>query len=71
MLQGSGTGKYAANVGAQAYVGADGKLTTNTTSTGSATKDPLNALDEAIASIDKFRSSTGLSRTVWIPQSPT
>nr|BAA85089.1 flagellin [Escherichia coli] len=56
---GSGTGKYAANVGAQAYVGADGKLTTNTTSTGSATKDPLNALDEAIASIDKFRSSLG------------
>ena len=56
---GTGTGKYAANVGAQAYVGADGKLTTNTTSTGSATKDPLNALDEAIASIDKFRSSLG------------
>lgn len=46
-------------MGAQAYVGADGKLTTNTTSTDSATKDPLNALDEAIASIDKFRSSLG------------
>lgn len=56
---GGGTGKYAANVGAQAYVSADGKLTTNTTSTGTATKDPLAALDAAISSIDKFRSSLG------------
>ncbi|MDA8491075.1 FliC/FljB family flagellin [Kluyvera sp. Awk 3] len=56
---GDGTGKYAANVGAQAYVSADGKLTTNTTSTGTATKDPLKALDDAISSIDKFRSSLG------------
>ena len=56
---GSGAGKYAANVGAQAYVSADGKLTTSTTSTGTATKNPLAALDAAISSIDKFRSSLG------------
>lgn len=59
VASGTGTGKYAANVGAQAYVSADGKLTTDTTSVGTATKDPLAALDAAISSIDKFRSSLG------------
>ena len=53
------TGKFAATVGAQAYVNSTGKLTTETTSAGTATKDPLSALDEAISSIDKFRSSLG------------
>ncbi|MBY4887945.1 FliC/FljB family flagellin [Pantoea sp. DY-15] len=56
---GTGTGKYAANVGAQAYVSASGKLTTDTTSAGTVTTDPLAALDSAISSIDKFRSSLG------------
>ncbi|NKG29977.1 FliC/FljB family flagellin [Erwinia rhapontici] len=56
---GTGTDKYAPNVGAQAFVSATGKLTTDTTSVGTATKDPLAALDAAIASIDKFRSSLG------------
>ena len=59
VASGTGTGKYAANVGAQAYVSAEGKLTTNTTSSGTVTKDPLAALDDAISSIDKFRSSLG------------
>ncbi|MGO3414797.1 MAG: FliC/FljB family flagellin [Kluyvera intermedia] len=53
------TGKFAATVGAQAYVNSTGKLTTDTTSAGTATKDPLAALDDAISSIDKFRSSLG------------
>ncbi|HGK4674732.1 TPA: FliC/FljB family flagellin [Kluyvera georgiana] len=53
------TGKFAATVGAQAYVNSAGKLTTETTSAGTATKDPLAALDAAISSIDKFRSSLG------------
>ncbi|MFU0920912.1 FliC/FljB family flagellin [Kluyvera sichuanensis] len=53
------TGKFAATVGAQAYVNSAGKLTTDTTSAGTATKDPLAALDAAISSIDKFRSSLG------------
>lgn len=56
---GDGEGKYAANVGAQAYVSASGKLTTETTSAGTVTSDPLAALDSAISSIDKFRSSLG------------
>ncbi|QCP60009.1 FliC/FljB family flagellin [Pantoea sp. SO10] len=53
------TGKYAADVGSQAYVNSAGKLTTETTSAGTATTDPLAALDSAISSIDKFRSSLG------------
>ncbi|WP_182057380.1 FliC/FljB family flagellin [Pantoea sp. ME81] len=56
---GSGSGKYAAEVGATAYVSSAGKLTTDTTSAGTATTDPLAALDSAISSIDKFRSSLG------------
>ncbi len=56
---GNGTGKYAANVGSQAFISANGKLTTDTTSTGTATTDPLKALDDALSSIDKFRSSLG------------
>lgn len=56
---GTGAGKYAADVGAKAYVSADGKLTTKTTSEGTATSDPLAALDAAISNIDKFRSSLG------------
>ncbi|PKE30923.1 flagellin FliC [Rahnella sp. AA] len=53
------TGKYAETVGAAAYVSSAGKLTTDTTSTGTATADPLAALDAAIAKVDKFRSSLG------------
>ncbi|MBB3303984.1 MULTISPECIES: FliC/FljB family flagellin [unclassified Enterobacter] len=56
---GNGTGKYAANVGAAAYVSSAGKLTTEATSAGTATTDPLAALDSAISNIDKFRSSLG------------
>lgn len=54
---GTGTGKYAPKVGAEVYVSANGTLTTDATSEGTVTKDPLKALDEAISSIDKFRSS--------------
>lgn len=53
------TGKYAETVGAAAYVSSTGKLTTDTTSTGTATADPLAALDAAIAKVDTFRSSLG------------
>lgn len=53
------TGKYAETVGAAAFVSSAGKLTTDTTSTGTATKDPLAALDAAISKVDKFRSSLG------------
>lgn len=56
---GTGTGKYAADIGAKAYVSADGKLTTKTTSSGNATKDPLAALDKALAKVDALRSDLG------------
>ncbi|EPA2630986.1 flagellin, partial [Escherichia coli] len=59
VVSGTGTGKFEAVAGADAYVSKDGKLTTETTSAGTATKDPLAALDAAISSIDKFRSSLG------------
>lgn len=56
---GTGTGKYAPKVGSEVFVSSEGKLTTDTTSTGTATKDPLAALDAAISKVDKFRSSLG------------
>ncbi|PBI79331.1 flagellin [Rahnella sp. BIGb0236] len=59
VASGTGTGKYAPKVGAEVYVNSEGKLTTDTTSTGTATADPLAALDAAIAKVDTFRSSLG------------
>ncbi len=55
----TGTGKYAADVGAVAYVNSAGKLTTDTTSKGSKTTNPLAALDSALAKVDGLRSSLG------------
>lgn len=43
VVSGTGTGKFEAVAGADAYVSKDGKLTTETTSAGTATKDPLAA----------------------------
>ncbi|MEB7712991.1 FliC/FljB family flagellin [Kluyvera cryocrescens] len=51
--------KYKPTIGATVNLNTAGKLTTDTTSEGTATKDPLAALDAAISSIDKFRSSLG------------
>lgn len=51
--------KYKPTIGATVNLNSAGKLTTDTTSAGTATKDPLAALDAAISSIDKFRSSLG------------
>ncbi|WP_336796094.1 FliC/FljB family flagellin [Erwinia aphidicola] len=51
--------KYSPTIGAAVNVTAAGKITTDATSKGSATTDPLAALDKAIASIDQFRSSLG------------
>ncbi|SPX19900.1 flagellin [Escherichia coli] len=41
------------------YADATGKLTTDAETKAETTADPLKALDEAISSIDKFRSSLG------------
>lgn len=57
--------------GKAVYVEADGDFTTDAATKAATTTDPLAALDDAISQIDKFRSSWVLSRTVWIPQSPT
>ncbi|EGS7662350.1 FliC/FljB family flagellin [Salmonella enterica] len=56
---GTGTGKYAPEKGAKAYVSADGTLTTKTTSKGSVTDDPLKALDNALSQVDALRSDLG------------
>ena len=55
----TGTGKYAAQVGATAYINSAGKLTTDTTSKGTKTTDPLAALDAALAKVDTLRGSLG------------
>lgn len=55
----TGTGKYAAAVGAVAYVNSDGKLTTEKTSKGDKTVDPLAAIDKALADVDALRGSLG------------
>lgn len=51
--------KYKPTIGATVNMSSAGKLTTDATSAGTATSDPLAALDSAISSIDKFRSSLG------------
>lgn len=51
--------KYQPTTGSAVYKSSTGALTTETTSEGTATSDPLAALDAAISNIDKFRSSLG------------
>ncbi|MFS7195264.1 FliC/FljB family flagellin [Rahnella inusitata] len=51
--------QYAQTTGATVNLNTSGKLTTDVTSTGTATKDPLAALDAAISKVDQFRSSLG------------
>lgn len=51
--------KFAQAVGSAAFVTTGGKITTESTTAGTATADPLAALDKAISNIDKFRSSLG------------
>ncbi|WP_447864093.1 FliC/FljB family flagellin [Kluyvera sichuanensis] len=52
-------GKVSDGEGSTAYKTADGKITKDATTASAATADPLKALDAAIASVDKFRSSLG------------
>ena len=51
--------KYEDKVGATAYVNSKGQLTTDTTSKGAKTEDPLKAIDAALSKVDKLRSSLG------------
>ncbi|MDM0074583.1 FliC/FljB family flagellin [Variovorax sp. J2P1-59] len=51
--------KYDATIGATAYVNSAGKLTTETTSKGDKTVDPLAAIDAALSKVDVLRGSLG------------
>ncbi|MDQ2229451.1 FliC/FljB family flagellin [Citrobacter portucalensis] len=55
----SSNNPYAKKVGDAVYADGKGKITTDTTSTGTATKDPLKALDKALAQVDALRSDLG------------
>jgi flagellin len=56
---GTGTGKYAPDTGATVYVNSSGLLTTDTTSKGDKTENPLAALDAALKQVDTLRSDMG------------
>ncbi|MCG2598312.1 flagellin N-terminal helical domain-containing protein [Achromobacter insuavis] len=56
---GTGTGDYAPKTGSLAYVSASGKLTTDTTSKGTLTADPMKALDSAFTKLDKMTGELG------------
>jgi flagellin len=55
----NGEGKYAVEEGATAYISSEGRLTTEETSAGERTTDPLAALDAALAKVDGLRSDLG------------
>ena len=56
---GTGTGDYAPKVGAEAKVNSSGKLTTDATSKGTLTSDPLKTLDAAFTKLDKLTGELG------------
>jgi len=56
---GTGTGDYAPKVGAEAKVNSSGKLTTEDTSKGTKTTDPLKTLDSAFTKLDKLTGELG------------
>ncbi|AOI29751.1 flagellin [Citrobacter freundii] len=47
------------NAGSKIYLNESGKLTTESTTKSTSTSDPLKALDDALAKVDKLRSSLG------------
>ncbi|MFY2641254.1 flagellin [Achromobacter insuavis] len=56
---GNGTGAYAPKIGATVYMSAAGKLTTETTSKGDKTTDPLKTLDAAFNVLNKLTGELG------------
>ena len=56
---GTGTGDYAPKVGAEAKVNSSGKLTTEDTSNGTKTTDPMKTLDAAFTKLDKLTGELG------------
>lgn len=55
----AGAGEYAPTVGAEAFVDSSGRLTTETTSKGTKTTDPLKTLDSAFTKLDKLTGELG------------
>ncbi|WP_336724556.1 flagellin [Achromobacter ruhlandii] len=56
---GTGGGDYAPKTGSLVYVSASGKLTTNTTSKGTKTEDPMKTLDAAFSVLNKMTGEMG------------
>ena len=56
---GTGTGDYEAKVGAEAKVNSSGNLTTEDTSKGTKTTDPMKTLDAAFTKLDKLTGELG------------
>ncbi|MFY3311916.1 flagellin [Achromobacter ruhlandii] len=56
---GTGTGDYAAKVGELARINSGGKLTTDETSQGTLTADPLKTLDAAFSVLNKLTGEMG------------
>ena len=56
---GNGSGDYAPKIGAEAKVSSSGKLTTEDTSEGTKTVDPLKTLDAAFTKLDKLTGELG------------
>ncbi|MFY1963005.1 flagellin [Achromobacter xylosoxidans] len=56
---GTGTGAYAPKIGATVYMSSSGKLTTETTSKGDKTTDPLKTLDAAFNVLNKLTGELG------------
>ncbi|MGV2863356.1 flagellin N-terminal helical domain-containing protein [Achromobacter sp. AGC39] len=56
---GTGTGDYAPKVGAEAKVNSSGVLTTEDTSKGTKTSDPMKTLDAAFTKLDKLTGELG------------
>lgn len=56
---GTGTGDYAPKIGAEAKINSGGKLTTEDTSKGTLTSNPLKTLDAAFTKLDKLTGELG------------
>ncbi|QYJ23712.1 flagellin FliC [Achromobacter sp. ES-001] len=56
---GTGTGDYEAKAGAEAKVNSSGNLTTEDTSKGTKTTDPMKTLDAAFTKLDKLTGELG------------
>ncbi|WP_312432455.1 flagellin [Achromobacter sp.] len=56
---GTGTGDYEAKIGKEAKVNSSGKLTTEDTSAGTKTTDPMKTLDAAFTKLDKLTGELG------------